>query len=315
MISVIRRLSRPRPVRARRSGASLAASLAVNAVLAALFVRALTVDVDWSGISHRGSAEVVPERIGFVQLPTPETRPAREGGDGRPATANPSAAPVPARSLPVAPTTVPSTLPPADPAGAAAPEGGSGPVVGRGGATEGIRPSYTDPRLWTTPGAVATAPRTAKERIDSVIADRLTYARDSMIAAREIAAGQRAPGDWTMKGPGGKWGMDQQNIHLGKVKIPNAVLALLSSNLQKNLRGNPTEYANERRLAEVRADLLRHADREMNEDYFRTAVKQIRERKDKERSARLLARRQAQEPATAEASVPPSGSSTGSPQR
>jgi ATP phosphoribosyltransferase regulatory subunit HisZ len=93
-----------------------------------------------------------------------------------------------------------------------------------------------------------------------------------------------------MKGPGGTWGMDQQNIHLGKVKIPNAVLALLSGNLQKNLRGNPTELANERRLSDIRADLLQHANREMSEDEFKQAVKAIRQRKDRERAARRLAR-------------------------
>ncbi|MGZ8413756.1 MAG: hypothetical protein ACXW05_13575 [Gemmatirosa sp.] len=265
-------------------------SLTVNAVVIALFFRAVTYGVQWSELWRPGaSAQVQPERIGFVQLPTqapPQV--ARDGGDGRPRTATRSRNPVPRAS---APTTVPSAIPPVGPP-QAADAGGSGDVVGAGGATEGIRPSYTDPRLWTRPGAVATAPRTAKERIDSVIADRLTPVRDSIVAAQGLAAGQRAPGDWTMKGPGGKWGMDQSNIHLGKVKIPNAVLALLSGNLQKNLRGNPTEMANDRRLAEVRADLLQHASREMSEDEFRKAVKEVRARKDRERALRRQAREQ-----------------------
>jgi hypothetical protein len=192
---------------------------------------------------------------------------------------------------------VPSELPPVGPPQPAE-QGGTGPVVGRGGPVEGLRPTYTDPRLWTRPGGVATAPRSAKERIDSVIADKLTPVRDSMVAAAAAAAGQRGPGDWTLNGPGGKWGMDQSNIHLGKVKIPNAVLALLSGNLQKNLRGNPTEMANDRRMSAIRSDLLLHAQREMGEDEFRTAVKQIRERKDRERAARLLARQQQQGEAT-----------------
>ncbi|MDF1502784.1 hypothetical protein [Roseisolibacter sp. H3M3-2] len=286
----------------RRPGASLAVSLAVNAVVLAGFFRAATAGVDWSELWRPGrSAQVQPERIGFVQLPEPTpVRAGRDGGDGRPRSATPSrraAAPV------VAPTEVPSALPaaPAEPAAAEA-TGGSGDVVGRGGATEGIRPSYGDPRLWTRPGAVATAPRSAKERIDSVIADRLTPVRDSIAAAQALAAGQRKPGDWTMKGPGGTWGMDQQNIHLGKVKIPNAVLALLSGNLQKNLRGNPTEMANERRLSDIRADLLQHASREMSEDEFKQAVKAIRQRKDRERAARRAARTVVEGPETAPAS-------------
>lgn len=291
--------------RQRRSGAPLVVSLTVNAVVIALFFRAVTAGVDWNELWRPDrSAAVRPERIGFVQLPTPAPpQVGRDGGDGRPVSATPSRRTTP---RPAAPTEVPSELPPAGPP---QPEdvGGSGEVVGAGGATEGIRPSYTDPRLWTRPGAVATAPRTAKERIDSVIADRLTPVRDSIAAAQALAAGQRAPGDWTMKGPGGKWGMDQSNIHLGKVKIPNAVLALLSGNLQKNLRGNPTEMANDRRLAEVRADLLQHASREMSEDEFKKAVKQIRQRKDRERALRRQARAQ-QQPVAEGPAEAPSGS-------
>jgi hypothetical protein len=279
----------PRRARERRPGASLAVSIAVNAAVISAFFGAIASREEWDFWRPAKSAEVRPERIGFVQLPKPEAPVAgRDGGDGRPRTAAPrrrAAAPV------TAPTTVPSTLPPAGEAPAEEPSG-SGEIVGQGGPVEGIRPTYTDPRLWTRPGAVATAPRTAKERVDSVIADRLAPVRDSMLAAQALAAGQRAPGDWTVKGPGGKWGMDQQNIHLGKVKVPNAVLALLSGNLQKNLRGNPTEFANERRLAEIRQDLLMHANREQSEDEFKQAVKAIRQRKDRERAARRLARQQ-----------------------
>jgi hypothetical protein len=131
------------------------------------------------------------------------------------------------------------------------------------------------------------APGRAKERIDSVIADLFGGVRDSMIAEQEARAGQRKPGDWTVNGPGGKWGIDQSSIHLGKIAIPNAILALLSADLQKNLRGNPIQYQNDRRLAAIRADLLQHAEREQNEDMFHNAVKEIRARKDRERAARL----------------------------
>jgi hypothetical protein len=135
-------------------------------------------------------------------------------------------------------------------------------------------------------GAVATAPKSARDRVDSVIADTFGPVRDSIVRAQELAAGQRKPGDWTLNGPGGKWGMDQSSIHLGKVKIPNAVLALLSEQFQRNLRGNPIEMERERRLAQIRQDILDHANREMTEDEFRTAVRRIRERKDKERASK-----------------------------
>jgi hypothetical protein len=86
--------------------------------------------------------------------------------------------------------------------------------------------------------------------------------------------------------------MDQGSIHLGKVKIPNAVLALLSEQFQESLRGNPIEMDRERRLAAIRSDLMQHAQREMSEDEFRTAVRRIRERKDKERAAKAAQQEQ-----------------------
>jgi hypothetical protein len=265
---------------------SLAISLAINAAVIALFFQAAAAGLSWKEIFSRGpSQQVIPERIGFVQLPRPAApappTPGRSGGDGRPVSRT-TARPAP---TPQAPTEIPDEIPPVNPGAAPTTEpGGTGPVVGGGGPTEGIKPSYTDPRLWTRPGAVATAPKTARDRVDSVITDVFGPVRDSIARAQEFAAGQRKPGDWTLNGPGGKWGMDQSSIHLGKVKIPNAVLALLSEQFQRNLRGNPIEIERERRLAQIRQDILDHANREMTEDEFRTAVRRIRERKDKERA-------------------------------
>ncbi|MGZ8456829.1 MAG: hypothetical protein ACXWZ4_09550, partial [Gemmatirosa sp.] len=106
--------SRSGTTRQRRSGAPLAVSLTVNAVVIALFFRAVTYGVQWSELWRPGaSAQVQPERIGFVQLPTqapPQV--ARDGGDGRPRTATRSRNPVPRAS---APTTVPSAIPPVGP--------------------------------------------------------------------------------------------------------------------------------------------------------------------------------------------------------
>jgi hypothetical protein len=99
-----------------------------------------------------------------------------------------------------------------------------------------------------------------------------------------------------MKGAGGTWGMDPQSIHLGKIKVPTALLGLLTTNLQKGLRSNPNELANERRLAQARREIMDHSQREMAEDDFRGAVKAIRARKDRERAERLAERRRAAEP-------------------
>lgn len=293
--------------RGRRARTPLLVSVAVNAALMAAFFHALTLGYRWHGLFERKPGEVPAERISFLRLPPgPTAQPGRSGGDGRPVGGQPT---VVRRPRFVPPTGAPSTATPAPApvqsgAGSRPGPAGSGAVVGEGGPAQGLRPTYADPRLWTRPGTLVVAPKSAKERIDSVVADVLGPARDSILAAQALAAGQRKPGDWTVKGPGGKWGMDQQSIHLGKIAVPNALLALLSSSFQQNLRGNPTEIANERRLAEVRRDLMNHAQREIAEDDFRGAVRAIRARKDRERNERLAERRRNAESGGAVADVP-----------
>ena len=281
-----------------RPNVPLGVSLAVNGVVLVLFFQAATTSYHWLQQARTSDAAARAERVAYVPLPRP-AQPGRAGGDDRPVA--PGARPAEAtRATPRlrAPSTVPTGVEPAPPTtGAVQPggapggtgQGGSGAVVGEGGPTVGIKPSFGDPRLWGRP-AVERAPLTPKERLDSAIAARLAPVRDSIAAAQALAEAQRKPGDWTVGGPGGKWGMDPNNIHLGKVKIPTAVLGLLSSNFQRNLRGNPTELARERQLAAIREDLQMHAQREMSEDQFREAVKQVRARKDRERAARLAAR-------------------------
>lgn len=286
MLSISRRTETGRP---RRSRGALALSLALNAVAIGVFFQALTEGYRWSDLLDRRAAREAPaERIAYVQVPRATSavpQRGRSGGDGRPVTRTPTARPAP---IPAAPTTVPDAIPAPAPAAEPVDQGGSGAVVGSGGATAGIEPTYGDARLWGRPGLPVAAPKTAKQRLDSVIADRFGAARDSVLAASQLAsADARRRGDWTKSGAGGKWGVDTQNIYLGKVKIPNAILALLSENIQRSLRGNPIQQENDRRLASIRADLMMHAEREQNEDLFRNAVKEIRARKDRERAARM----------------------------
>ena len=289
-----------------------AVSVGVNVAVLGLFLRALTLHDRWYEQFTQRPGDVPAERISFLRLPPGQTSQAgRSGGDGRP----PRSA-RPTRSVPrfVPPTTAavpaPSAAAPepssAQTAGAAEGAGGSGEVIGDGGPAAGMRPTYADPRLWRRPDVAVSAPKSAKQRVDSVIADRLGPVRDSIALAQEIAAGQRKPGDWTVNGPGGKWGVDPpgqggiQNIHLGKIKVPVALLGLLTSNLQKNLRSNPNELANERRLAQARREIMDHAASGMAEDDFRGAVRAIRARKDRERNERLAERRRAAEASTAD---------------
>ena len=280
------------PARRKRSSGALVASVGVNALLIAAFVEALTRGYSWRDLVGHRPAPMVDEHIAFVQAPRAQgpSVAGRSGGDGRPLSATP------ARSHPiVAPRVIPNVVAPVTRNSAAANAGGTGAVVGSGGAGQGIQPEYRDPALWTRPGTLASEPKTAKQRVDSVLTQTFGGMRDSILAAQEIAAGKRKPGDWTVKGPGGTWGIDDHSIHLGKISVPNAVLALLSSKFQQNLRGNPVAAVEARRMGDIHRDLLDHAQMSMNEDDFRGAVKQIRLRKDRERNERLAERRRAAE--------------------
>ena len=249
---------------------SLVAHLAVGAAL--LYVLQLPYPLSRLYEDER-VAQAPVERIGFITLPQGATEtPGRRGGDGRPLR------PTPPREL-TAPSSVPSTLPPAPAARPVEEEGGTGPLVGGGGPTQGIRPSFVDKRLWVPPAPVVSAPRTPVERLDSALAFRVKKFQDSLT----VAAQNRGPNpnDWTFQRGGKKYGIDSSYIQLGDFRIPTTVLALLPLNVQ----GNPIANERNRQMAAMRDEIVWQAQRAMNEEEFKDAVKRIRERKDRERAA------------------------------
>ncbi len=259
--------------RSRRPPANLFLSIGLHVVVAVLFVRFLIAPNSFPlTFGGQKSVPVPAERIGFLELPLAKGPPVfgRSGGDNRPMTKS-------APTKLVAPVEVPSTLPPVAPAQKPAGEEGSGPLVGTGGPARGIRPSYADPRLWPAPGDIVAAPKTATQRLDSVIATIIEPYNDSMA----IRAGQRKPGDWTFEHDGKKYGIDPQYIHLGNFSIPTALLALLPLNIQ----ANPILAESNRTSNQLHSDIMSQAQRGMNEADFRKAVKSIRERKERERNA------------------------------
>ena len=100
------------------------------------------------------------------------------------------------------------------------------------------------------------------------------------MAAADAAQG-KAPGDWTFGKGGGKWGIDPRNIYIAGHSIPTAILALLPL----NKGANPITSNENKALAFQRQEILENAQRAMNEDEFRAAVKRIRERKQREHDA------------------------------
>ena len=261
--------------RRRRPSQPLVISIVIHLFLAIGMARMLISPTTMSRLFGRAqSKEVVAERVGFLRLPT-TTGPAvkgRSGGDGRPLSETP-----PARL--VAPSEVPSTIPvaPATEAPAAPVEGGSGPLTGSGGPAQGIRPTYTGPRVWAAPGDIVSAPKSAKEKLDSAIVSIIAPFNDSLA----VASGARKPGDWTFEKGGRKYGIDPQFIRLGKFSIPTAVLALLPINQQ----ANPTVSDRNKLQNQLHADIFWQAQRGMNEADFKKAVKSIRERKERQRKA------------------------------
>ncbi|MDQ2889621.1 MAG: hypothetical protein M3R65_03560 [Gemmatimonadota bacterium] len=261
-------------IRLRRPSGAWVTSLAIHLLVAAVFIQAILARHPFFMSFGRPAPEAVVEHIGFLSLPQPKTPGAatagRNGGDG--VAKRPSSVP-----MPTAPTSVPTTITPA-PKGppVATSEPSSGPLIGGGGQLRGIQPRYEDPRLWAAPGRIASAPKTATERLDSVIVGDIGAYNDSVRVAN---AGKRAPGDWTFEKNGQKYGIDSKYIRLGPVSIPTAVLAMLPI----NLTGNPTTYERNRTLNSRHDEIFEQAQRGMNNADFDKAVKSIRERKERER--------------------------------
>ena len=257
----------------RRPSGSLLISIGVHVVVAALLANA-AFHYDFSAFRTRPPSIPV-EKITYVAT-APAGGAASGSGTGAPARAD-----VPQRGL-VAPPSVPTTItaPPA-PAGGTpgGVDGGTGKGGGVGPAT-GVVPADPDPRL-VADRVFNPVPKTHGERVDSTIR-ALVFAYNDSVAKAAEAAG-RKPGDWTFERGGQKWGLDGNKIYLGKFAIPSAVLAALPIRIQ----GNPGETIADRLVTTRRGEVLEHATSQYHDMEFKSAVKRIRERKDRERREKL----------------------------
>jgi hypothetical protein len=269
---IFRRVALEPSTTKRKLSPSFLVSLGVHVVVAIALMQMLILNADFS--SKPKSSVSREERVGFVTLPRPGvTKPTagRSGGDGRPERSR--------EIKVVAPTAVPTTIPAPSAAAKPTADEGVGPIVGTGGPSRGVRPQYSDPRVWEPPGVVVSPPKTIAQTIDSIIGVAIAPYNDSVAAAAQ----KRDPTDWTVEKGGYKWGIDRRAIRLGPVSIPTALLALLPLNLQ----GNPTTMQRERSYAAMNQDIAWHARQAINEADFMKAVRSIRERKERERAAAL----------------------------
>jgi hypothetical protein len=272
----------------RRPSGSLLISIALHIVLGAGLLWVLSIPYPFHNWLLPTPLESKPaERITYVEIPGGGGAAGRAGAEARPTV-------TPRREPPlVAPRSVPTAVPRAAPrAQPAPPTSGGGTETGGGGSglRKGVTPSFEDPRVWLPPGEARSVPRSPSERLDSALVSTLRTHQDSMNA---IAAAQgREPGDWTFEKGGKKWGMDKRNIYIGDHSIPTAILALLPL----NAGSNPVKNREERDLNFQRQEIIEQAQRAMNEEEFREAVKKIRERKEREHRAEQERKKLAEKP-------------------
>jgi hypothetical protein len=225
-----------------------------------------------------------PRDIGDTLVFVPGTREARAKGPTIATTRRepppPVAAPSPPPAAPAPPDTAP-TMPAYDPnASRVAPA----PQVGDG-------------RLWVSPrpGLPAVVAEqiygdTAQRRTAAV--DRLRVMVDSLNQVLDQEQREHRKPSWTVGGTreNPTWGIDSAYIHVAGIKIPTAVLAALGYIRTAGGKfllpqGNFDEDLRNRQLADMRADILRAADRAQTLQQFRRYVRELRERKQAERDA------------------------------
>jgi hypothetical protein len=220
---------------------------------------------------------MLPPADGPRAVEMPFRTPASPGRTGPgPAPRRPERPTLPAR--PDAVTVLPEPRPaPAPPDTGAAPAPATRPSIGR------IGPELADGRLWVRPLPLPPrelAQRLSKERhaelVDSAVTAIVQAYLDS-IAAEPASRDQTLP-SWTTEVAGKKFGLDSKNIYIAGLKIPAAVLALVplpAGNIDQNRAYN--------HLMDMRADLQYAAQRAENLEEFKTMIREMRLRKERER--------------------------------
>ena len=253
-----------------RPSPAVLVSVALHVVLGIVLARAVMNPGSLPGWLRRERApKPAEERVTYVAVraaPAPGPT-VREGGDGRPAGRTPPAAPAPPL---VAPPPVQRGLPEPTPGRAATGEG-SGAVFGTPGPLRGAAPTYADPRVWVRPGAPVGDVAPPDETLDSLVTTGIAAYNDSVALADK----QRKPGDWTISKNGKRYGLDRGKLVLGDLSIP----------IPFGLQAPPGQDSERERIAaRITAEIQQQSRRAMTETEFRTAVRNIRERKERERA-------------------------------
>jgi len=252
---------------------AIAASIAVHALL--LLGR---VEGRRPTLPRRPAELIVltPPAAGPVSVPMPYRMPRAEGTAGTGIAGERAARPA-LRPRPQSVTVLPEPEPrrvPVDTGTAPAPR--PRPGIGR------IGPGLAEGRLWVRPLPLPSrelAQRLSKDHVqlvDSAVTAIVQAYLDSV--ASDPAARPQALPSWTKEIAGKKFGIDAKNIYIAGLKIPAAVLALLpipTGNVDQNRAYN--------HLMDLRADLQYAAQRAENLEEFKSMIREMRLRKERER--------------------------------
>ncbi|MDH5643270.1 MAG: hypothetical protein OEY63_03635 [Gemmatimonadota bacterium] len=149
------------------------------------------------------------------------------------------------------------------------------------GTSRAIGPGVPDERIWRLPGAAVGSGGEGDEDFDwgpneAMLAARIVEMLDSVLV--DSSRIEDIP-SWLFEAGGNTWGIDQQFIHLGPIKLPTALLALLPIPDAGN-------YAMEQRarwLRDVRNAIDRQAQDKAGMALFRRGVNELRDRMERER--------------------------------
>lgn len=154
------------------------------------------------------------------------------------------------------------------------------PVLGRDAR---IGTGYGSGRLWVGPieaqlGVMGPSENrsTHAARVDSAVRAKLLAFIDTL-PADSFATPEVRP--WVTEINGQKWGVDGSWLYLGGLKLPTILLALLPLP-----QGNYQQAREAQELARIREQILQAAWQAQTNADFRKYVKEIRERKDRERA-------------------------------
>jgi hypothetical protein len=145
-----------------------------------------------------------------------------------------------------------------------------------------IGPGLAEGRLWVRPlplppqELAQKLSRSHAQLVDSAVTAIVQAYLDSI--ANDPATRDEGMPSWTTQIAGKKFGIDSKNIYIAGLKIPAAVLALLpipAGNIDQNRAYN--------HLMDLRSDLMYAAQRAETMEEFKTMIREMRERKERER--------------------------------